>query len=95
MPEEQNHDNVTSVDILKEIKDMKDDAKAQHLDSKLFAAYLFSTTVFLAGVGLYMTPKTSTLDLSWQVSYGCYLMVVGAAFGIGFLIYHFRKGKKR
>ena len=91
MPEEQNHDDVTLADIQKDIRDMRDDAKVQHLDSKLFAAYLFSGAVFLAGLGFHAVSSASCS----QIFYGRGLMCLGVVSGIGFFIYHFCERRKR
>jgi len=63
MAEEQNQDNATLADILKEIKDMKGDVKVQYRDSQFLAAYVLGVTVTLVGVGFWMTLYTSLL---WQ-----------------------------
>ncbi len=78
-------------EIKDKIEDMRDDAKVQHRDSKLFAAYLFSGAIFLAGLGFH----TVSSALSWQIFYGRGLMCLGVVSGIGFLIYHFCERRKR
>jgi len=87
MPEEQNHDTVTLADIL-------DEVKRQHRDSKLFAAYLFSGAVFLAGVGFHVA--SANPPLGWQMFNAYGFMSLGVVSAIGFWAYHFwkmRKGK--
>ena len=84
MAEEQNHDSVTLADIMEKIKDMRNEAEAQHQDSKLFAAYLFSGAVLLAGIGFYMPLITPY----WQMSNAVGFMSLGMGSAIGLLTYH-------
>lgn len=92
MPEEQNQDNVTLADMLKEIKDMRDDAKAQHQRSLRFAAYLFSCAVVLAGLGFYV-PLVS--PLGWQSSNAVAFIALGMGSAMGLLTYQLLERRKR
>jgi len=93
MAEEQNHhDNVTLADILKEIKDMKDDAKVQHQHSLHFAAYLFSCAVVLAGIGFWV-PLLS--PLGWQGFNAVAFISLGMGSAIGLLTYQLLERRKR
>lgn len=92
MTEEQNHANDALAAIQKEIKDMRAEAKVQHLDSKLFAAYLFSCAVALVGLGFYV-PLFS--PPGWQSSNAAAFIAIGMGSAVGLLTYQLLERRRR
>ena len=72
-------------EIKDKIEDMRDDAKVRHQGSLHFAAYLFSSTVVLVGVGFWVPLFR---PLGWQMFDAVAFIALGMGSAMGLLTYH-------